>query len=110
MPVQIFSATIISSIIPKDDIKRTAEWQLLLGAIALPGTYCLNSELGSCSLEFCEGAIVGVVLCNPLGRRNTVRSTCRTVHSPHVPIFVSMQMILGFAGYIVFGLIIGLAH
>ncbi|KIJ39869.1 hypothetical protein M422DRAFT_780883 [Sphaerobolus stellatus SS14] len=68
-PNNIFSASIISSIIPDGDLKRTAEWQLLLGTIALPG------------------AILGVFLCNILGRRNT--------------------MMLGFAGYIVFGLTIG---
>lgn len=33
----MFSGTIISSIIKNGDIKRTAEYQLLLGAIALPG-------------------------------------------------------------------------
>ncbi|KAF4623152.1 hypothetical protein D9613_001899 [Agrocybe pediades] len=71
-PNGVFSGTIISSVIHDGDIKRTAEWQLLLGAIALPGVF------------------VGAMLCNPLGRRNT--------------------MMLGFSGYLVFGLIIGLAY
>ncbi|KAI0756683.1 MFS Git1p-like glycerophosphoinositol permease [Daedaleopsis nitida] len=71
-PNGVFSGTIISSVIKDGDIKQTAEWQLLLGAIALPGV------------------IVGALLCNPLGRRNT--------------------MILGFSGYLVFGLIIGCAY
>ncbi|KZT68350.1 MFS general substrate transporter [Daedalea quercina L-15889] len=71
-PNGVFSGTIISSVIQDGSIKSTAEWQLLLGAIALPGVF------------------VGAALCNPLGRRNT--------------------MILGFSGYLVFGLIIGLSY
>ncbi|KAH9898078.1 MFS Git1p-like glycerophosphoinositol permease [Cubamyces lactineus] len=71
-PNGVFSGTIISSVIKNGDIKATAEWQLLLGAIALPGVF------------------VGALLCNRLGRRNT--------------------MILGFSGYLVFGLIIGVAY
>jgi MFS family permease len=71
-PNGVFSGTIIASIIHDGDIKRTAEFQLLLGAIALPGV------------------IIGAFLCNPLGRRNT--------------------MMLGFSGYLIFGLIIGLAY
>ncbi|KDR85098.1 hypothetical protein GALMADRAFT_233721 [Galerina marginata CBS 339.88] len=71
-PNGVFSGTIISSIIHDGNIKQTAEWQLLLGAIALPGVF------------------VGAYLCNPFGRRNT--------------------MMLGFSGYLVFGLIIGVAY
>ncbi|THV04837.1 MFS Git1p-like glycerophosphoinositol permease [Dendrothele bispora CBS 962.96] len=71
-PNGVFSGTIISSVIHNNDIKATAEWQLLLGAIALPGVF------------------VGAYLCNIIGRRNT--------------------MMLGFSGYLVFGLIIGLAY
>ncbi|THG99889.1 hypothetical protein EW026_g2534 [Hermanssonia centrifuga] len=71
-PNGVFSGTIISSVIHDGDIKSTAEWQLLLGAIALPGVF------------------VGALLCNPFGRRNT--------------------MMLGFSGYLVFGLIIGCAY
>ncbi|CDO78229.1 hypothetical protein BN946_scf184726.g4 [Trametes cinnabarina] len=71
-PNGVFSGTIISSVTKSGDIKSTAEWQLLLGAIALPGVF------------------IGALLCNPLGRRNT--------------------MILGFSGYLVFGLIIGIAY
>ena len=54
-PNNIFSGTIISSVIPNGDVKKTAEWQLLLGAIALPGL------------------LLGAAICNPFGRRNTVR-------------------------------------
>ncbi|KAI0002073.1 MFS Git1p-related glycerophosphoinositol permease [Russula vinacea] len=71
-PNGVFSGTIISSVIHNNDIKKTAEWQLLLSSIALPGVF------------------IGALLCNPLGRRNT--------------------MILGFSGYLIFGLIIGLAY
>ncbi|KAG1757461.1 major facilitator superfamily domain-containing protein [Suillus lakei] len=71
-PNGVFSGTIISSVIHNGDIKKTAEWQLLLGIIALPGVF------------------VGAYLCNRLGRRNT--------------------MMLGFSGYLLFGLIIGLAY
>ncbi|KAH9835386.1 MFS general substrate transporter [Rhodofomes roseus] len=71
-PNGVFSGTIISSVIHDGSIRSTAEWQLLLGAIALPGVF------------------VGAALCNPFGRRNT--------------------MILGFSGYLVFGLIIGLSY
>jgi len=71
-PNGVFSGTIISSVIKDGSIKRTAEWQLLLAAIALPGVF------------------VGAKLCNPFGRRNT--------------------MMLGFSGYLVFGLIIGLSY
>ncbi|KAI0076810.1 MFS Git1p-like glycerophosphoinositol permease [Panus rudis PR-1116 ss-1] len=71
-PNEIFSGTIISSVIKNGSIKSTAEWQLLLGVLALPGVF------------------VGALLCNHLGRRNT--------------------MIIGFGGYVVFGLIIGCAY
>ncbi|KAH9061011.1 MFS general substrate transporter [Lactarius vividus] len=71
-PNGVFSGTIISSVIHNGDIKKTAEWQLLLSSIALPGVF------------------VGALLCNPFGRRNT--------------------MILGFSGYLIFGLTIGLAY
>lgn len=71
-PNGVFSGTIISSVVHDSDIKRTAEWQLLLGTIALPGVFA------------------GAFLCNRLGRRNT--------------------MMLGFSGYLVFGLIIGCAY
>ncbi|KAL1726879.1 major facilitator superfamily domain-containing protein [Schizophyllum commune] len=71
-PNGVFSGTIISSVVHDADIKKTAEWQLLLGTIALPGVF------------------VGALLCNRLGRRNT--------------------MMLGFSGYLIFGLIIGCAY
>ncbi len=50
----------------------TAEWQLLLGAIALPGVF------------------IGAFLCDRLGRKNV--------------------MMLGFSGYLIFGLIIGCSY
>jgi MFS family permease len=68
----VFSATIIASIIPNHNILRTAEWNLLLGTLALPGVF------------------LGAYLCDKLGRKRT--------------------MMLGFAGYLVFGLIIGLSY
>jgi len=74
-PNGVFSGTIISSVVHSkgaDVVKNTAEWQLLLGAIALPGV------------------IVGAYLCDRLGRKNT--------------------MMLGFSGYLVFGLIIGCSY
>ncbi|KAJ3987519.1 MFS Git1p-like glycerophosphoinositol permease [Lentinula detonsa] len=71
-PNGVFSATIIASVIKDSDIKKTAEWQLLLGAIALPGIF------------------IGAWLCNVIGRKNT--------------------LMLGFSGYLVFGLIIGCAY
>ena len=55
-PNGIFSGTIISSVVHNGDIKKIAEWQLLLASITLPG------------------AFIGALLCNPLGRRNTVGS------------------------------------
>ena len=55
-PNGLFSGTIISSVIHDGDIKRIAEWQLLLASITLPGIF------------------IGALLCNPLGRRNTVGS------------------------------------
>lgn len=51
---------------------KTAEWQLLLGIIALPGVF------------------IGAFLCDRIGRCNT--------------------MMLGFSGYLLFGLIIGAAY
>ena len=74
-PNGVFSGTIIASVIPsttKDVITKTGEWNLLLGALALPGVF------------------LGAFLCDRLGRKNT--------------------MMLGFSGYLVFGLIIGLSY
>lgn len=71
-PNGVFSGTIISSIVKNGSIMKTAEWQLLLGIIALPGV------------------IVGAMLCDKWGRKNI--------------------MMLGFSGYLVFGLIIGCAY
>lgn len=71
-PNGVFSGTIISSVVPNADIIKTAEYQLLLGSIALPGVF------------------VGAYLCDKLGRKNT--------------------MMLGFSGYLIFGLIIGCAY
>ncbi|MCJ1477848.1 Plasma membrane permease, mediates uptake of glycerophosphoinositol and glycerophosphocholine [Lambiella insularis] len=71
-PNGVFSGVIISSVVPNGSIVNTAEWQLLLGSIALPGV------------------LIGAWLCNRIGRKNT--------------------MMLGFSGYLVFGLIIGCAY
>ncbi|EJD41536.1 MFS Git1p-related glycerophosphoinositol permease [Auricularia subglabra TFB-10046 SS5] len=70
-PNGIFSGQILSTVVKNQDIKQTAEWQLLLSSIALPGVF------------------VGAWLCDRLGRKQT--------------------MMLGFSGYLVFGLIIGIA-
>lgn len=37
IPNAVFSGTVIASVVPDGDVKGTAEWQLLLGSIALPG-------------------------------------------------------------------------
>jgi MFS family permease len=74
-PNGVFSGTIIASVVPSssgDTILHTGEWQLLLGAIALPGVF------------------VGAWLCDIIGRKNT--------------------MMLGFSGYLIFGLTIGCAY
>ncbi|KAK2590216.1 Plasma membrane permease, mediates uptake of glycerophosphoinositol and glycerophosphocholine [Conoideocrella luteorostrata] len=73
-PNGVFSGTIISSVASKsgNTLRSTAEWQLLLGAIALPGV------------------LLGALLCDRLGRKNV--------------------MMLGFSGYLVFGLTIGCAY
>jgi len=75
-PNGVFSGTIISSVLPasssNNTLIATGEWQLLLGAIALPGIF------------------IGAYLCDRLGRKQT--------------------MMLGFSGYLVFGLIIGCAY
>jgi MFS family permease len=71
-PNGVFSGTIISSVVHNGTIRQTAEWQLLLGAIALPGVF------------------LGAILCDRVGRKNI--------------------MMIGFSGYLVFGLIIGCAY
>lgn len=71
-PNGVFSGVIISSVVKDASIKSTAEYQLLLGAIALPGV------------------LIGAYLCNKIGRKNV--------------------MMIGFSGYLVFGLIIGCAY
>jgi hypothetical protein len=65
-PNGVFSGTIISSVIHNNDIKKIAEWQLLLSSIALPGVF------------------IGALLCNPLGRRNTVSSQIQTKVNHHL--------------------------
>lgn len=72
-PNGIFSGSIISSLVDDhSDLLTTAEWQLLLGAIALPGVF------------------LGALVCDKLGRKYT--------------------MMIGFSGYLVFGLIIGCSY
>ncbi|CAO1639001.1 unnamed protein product [Sympodiomycopsis kandeliae] len=70
-PNGVFSGTIISSILKNPTLKHTAEYQLLLGVLSLPG------------------AIIGAFLVARVGTR--------------------WQMMIGFGGYLVIGLIIGLA-
>ncbi|EJD41535.1 MFS Git1p-related glycerophosphoinositol permease [Auricularia subglabra TFB-10046 SS5] len=70
-PNGIFSGQIISTVVKDKNIIKTAEWQLLLSTIAIPGVF------------------IGAYLCDRLGRKQT--------------------MMLGFSGYLVFGLIIGIA-
>ncbi|OAA59445.1 Major facilitator superfamily transporter [Cordyceps fumosorosea ARSEF 2679] len=71
-PNGVFSGTIISSVVKTGSLRSTAEWQLLLGSIALPGVF------------------LGAFFCDRLGRKNV--------------------MMIGFSGYLIFGLIIGLAY
>ncbi|KAI9811882.1 MAG: Plasma membrane permease, mediates uptake of glycerophosphoinositol and glycerophosphocholine [Pycnora praestabilis] len=71
-PNGVFSGTIISSVVKNGSILKTGEYQLLLGAISLPGVF------------------IGAYLCDIIGRKNT--------------------MMLGFSGYLVFGLIIGCSY
>lgn len=72
-PNGVFSGTIISSVVTGGDtLLHTAEWQLLLGILALPGV------------------LLGAWACDRVGRKNV--------------------MMIGFGGYILFGLIIGLAY
>jgi MFS family permease len=72
-PKAVFSGTIIASAVDSSDtLKSTAEWQLFLGTIVLPGV------------------LIGAWLCNRFGRKET--------------------MMLGFSGYLVFGLIIGCSY
>jgi MFS family permease len=66
-----FSGTIISSILDKPTLLKTGQYQLLLGAIALPGAI-----LGAFSIKY-------------LGSK--------------------YQLVIGFSGYIVIGLVVGLA-
>ena len=51
IPNAVFSGSIISTVVPNGSVKSTAEWQLLLGAIALPGV------------------IIGALLCDVLTRK-----------------------------------------
>lgn len=73
-PNSVFSGAILSSVVQggDDTLLKTGEWQLLLGALALPGV------------------LLGAWLCDRVGRKNV--------------------MMIGFTGYLVFGLIIGVAY
>ena len=72
IPNAVFSGTVISAVVSNGDIRATAEWQLLLGTLALPGV------------------ILGALLIDKIGRKRI--------------------MMIGFGGYLVFGLILGCAH
>lgn len=74
-PNGIFASTVISGVLsPKEakDLTKVAEWNLLLGTIAIPGVF------------------VGAYLCDRIGRKYT--------------------LIVGFIGYIIFGLIVGCSY
>ncbi|KAJ5601405.1 Glycerophosphoinositol permease 1 [Penicillium lagena] len=71
-PNGVFSGVIISSVVGDGTVRQTGEWQLLLGAIALPGVF------------------LGALLCDRVGRKKI--------------------MMMGFCGYLIFGLIIGCAY
>ncbi|KAK6463567.1 permease [Scheffersomyces coipomensis] len=74
-PNGIFSATIITNVIPKSEgsnLELIAEWNLLINTVALPGVF------------------IGAYLNDVIGRKYT--------------------MMLGFSGYIVFGLAVGLSY
>ena len=53
-PNGVFSGVIISSVVKNSSIKSTAEWQLLLGSLAIPGVF------------------IGAYLCDRLGRKQTM--------------------------------------
>src|ERR1700761_845357 len=53
-PNGVFSGVIISSVVKNSSLKSTAEYQLLLGSIALPGV------------------LLGAFLCNRIGRKNVM--------------------------------------
>ena len=67
----IFLGAIISSVIHDGDITKIVEWQLLLVSLTMPGAF----------------RVLCALLCNPLGRRNTVRSFVEKV------IFMTKQTI-----------------
>ncbi|CUM57228.1 uncharacterized protein AC631_03883 [Debaryomyces fabryi] len=72
-PNGVFSAGIIKTVLDDTtDIEKIAEWQLLMGIIAIPGVF------------------IGAYLCDRIGRKYT--------------------LIVGFCGYIVFGLIVGIGY
>lgn len=65
-PNALYSGLIISSIVKEKGhllVRRTAEYQLLLGALALPGVF------------------IGALLVNRIGRRNTSELRFRRVRS-----------------------------
>lgn len=72
-PNGVFSAGIIQNILKGSaDLDKIAEWNLLLGVIAIPGVF------------------VGAWLCDRIGRKYT--------------------LMIGFCGYILFGLIVGIGY
>ena len=80
-PNGVFSGTIISSVVKNGSIEKTAEWQLLLGSIALPGV------------------LLGAWLCDRLGRKNTMMlgfsGYCRPFVLPHMASTDTSQWFLG---------------
>lgn len=68
-PNGVFSGTIISSIVAPGDIKATAEWTLLLGALALPGIFVgayLVNKIGrkwTMMTGFVGYLVIGLIMC-----------------------------------------------
>lgn len=92
-PNGIFSGVIISSIISStghEKIRQTAQYQLLLGAISLPGLVFASHLFRNGKLMDFSSIFVGAYLLRYLSRRNI--------------------MVIGFSAYVVFGLIVGLLY
>lgn len=66
-PNGVFSGTIISSVVKNGSIQQTAEWQLLLGSLALPGVF------------------LGAYLCDKLGRKQTMMLGFRGYRAQSLP-------------------------
>lgn len=98
LPNGVFSGAVIANIVKetgKEKIRKTAEWQLLLSTIALPG------------------CIVGALLVNKLGRRNLSELPDPSIPRRLLVVLITPSLptvILGFTGYLIIGLIVGIAY